>query len=126
MDSCNARYVLNDCQCLADPMDVYSTACGYVSKIDGLVYPCDPGCCGTKCDNKNTKITRVEVRPSAGVSLPTGYGLNLQQNEDPSDLPGASAFAPPIRYDSGYKVWQILLIALLPLILVLVLSFFLT
>ncbi len=125
-NSCNARYVLNDCQCLADPMDVYSTACVYVSKFSGSVYPCDPGCCGNKCDNKNTNITRTEVRPSAGVSLPPGYGLNLLQNEEPSDIPGASTFTPLKPYDSGYKVWQILLIAFLPLILVLVLSLFLT
>ena len=126
MTSCNARYVLQDCQCLADPMDVYSTICGYVSKTDGLVYPCDPGCCGNKCDNKNTKITRVEVRPSAGVALPTGYGLNLPINDDESGIPGASTFVSPTPYDSGYKVWQILLIAFLPLFLVLVLSLFLT
>jgi hypothetical protein len=69
---------------------------------------------------------KIEVRPSAGISLPTGYGLNLAQNEDPSDIPGASTFTPLKSYDSGYKVWQILLIAFLPLILVLVLSFFLT
>jgi hypothetical protein len=107
-------------------MDVYSTVCGYVSKTDGLVYPCDPGCCGNKCENKNPNINRVEVRPSAGVSLPTGYGLNLPLNEESSDIPGASTFTPLKSYDSGYKVWQILLIAFLPLILVLVLSFFLT
>jgi len=126
MNSCSARYVLHDCQCLADPMDVYSTVCGYVSKTDGLVYACDPGCCGNKCDNKNTNIKRVEVRPSAGVALPPGYGLNLLQNEDPTDIPGASEFVPPKPYDSGYKIWQILIIAFLPLILVLVLSLFLT
>ena len=126
VNSCNARYVLHDCQCLADPMDVYSTVCGYVSKTDGSVYPCDPGCCGNKCENKNTKINKIEVRPSAGISLPTGYGLNLPQNEEASDIPGASTFVPPTPYDSGYKVWQILLIAFLPLILVLVLSLFLT
>jgi hypothetical protein len=107
-------------------MDVYSTVCGYISKVDGSLYPCDPGCCGNKCENKNPKINKIEVRPSAGISLPIGYGLNLPQSEEESYIPGASTFVPPTRYDSGYKVWQILLIAFLPLILVLVLSLFLT
>ena len=123
--SCSARYVLHDCQCLADPLDVYSTVCGYVSKVDGLVYPCDPGCCSNQCKNRNPNIQRVEVRPSAGISLPAGYGVNLQQSEEASNIPGASDFVAPKPIGSNYKVWQILLIAFLPLILVLILSFFL-
>jgi hypothetical protein len=90
------------------------------------VYPCDPGCCGGQCDNKNPTISRVEVRPSAGVSLPAGYGLNLLQSEEPSETRGASEFVPAKPAESNYKVWQILLIAFLPLILVLIMSFFLT
>lgn len=124
--SCNARYVLHDCQCLADPLDVYSTLCGYVSKTDGLVYPCDPGCCGNQCDNKDPHITRIETRPSAGVTLPAGYGVNLPQSEQATTIRGASEFTPPTPIGSNYKVWQLLLIAFLPLILVLVMAFFLT
>jgi hypothetical protein len=97
-----------------------------VSKVDGLVYPCDPGCCGNQCENRDPNITRIETRPSAGVTLPAGYGVNLPQSDQPSVTRGASDFQPPTPVSSGYKVWQILLIAFLPLILVLVMSFFLT
>jgi hypothetical protein len=97
-----------------------------VSKTDGLVYPCDPGCCGGKCENRNPNISRIETRPSAGVSLPDGYGLNLPQSDQPSAVRGAADFQPPTHVGSNYKVWQLLLIAFLPLILVLVMAFFLT
>jgi hypothetical protein len=124
MSSCGAKYVLHDCQCLADPLDFYSTMCGYVSKRDGLVYACDPGCCGNTCDNKNPNITRVETRPSAGVDLPPGYGDKLMQSVEPSLIPGSAPFEPVPG--PNYKVWQIVLIALVPLILVIIMGMFLT
>jgi hypothetical protein len=112
---------------LTDPLNYYSTICGYISKQDGLVYPCDPGCCGNSCENNNKTIFPIEVRPSAGVSLPEGYGNNLATSVEPTPIRGASDFnALPSPYTSSYKVWEILLIAILPLIMVLVLSFFLT
>jgi hypothetical protein len=60
------------------------------------------------------------------VTLPTGYGLSLEQSEEPTILKGTSEFAAVPPYDSNYKIWEILLIAFLPLILVLALSVFLT
>ena len=127
MNSCGAKYILNDCSCLADPLNFYSTICGYVSKQNGLVYPCDAGCCLGNCENKNP-VTRQEVRPSAGIDLPPGYGVNIPQSNEPTSIPGASDFAPPSRAgaQTGYKVWQIVLIALIPLFLILILAPFLT
>jgi len=125
MNSCGAQYILRDCQCLADPLNFYSNICGYVSKQNGLVYPCDPGCCLGKCENKDA-ITRVEVRPSAGIDLPPGYGSNVPQSEEPSQLPGATPIYASTTLPPTYKVWQIFLIALIPLLLVLVLACFAT
>jgi len=134
MNSCGAKYVLRDCTCLADPLNFYSNICGYVSKQNGLVYPCDPGCCLGMCENKDP-VTRVEVRPSAGIDLPPGYGSNIPQSNDPSNFPGATPINTPTTLLPGgistpdtinYKVWQVLLIALIPLLLVLVLGCFLT
>jgi len=136
MNSCGAKYILNDCSCLADPLNFYSTTCGYVSKESGLVYPCDPGCCLGKCENKDP-VTRVEVRPSAGIDLPPGYGVNLPQSNQAAYIPGATEIGTSsILLPGGiqtstapmqttYKVWQVLLIALIPLLLVLVLACFL-
>ena len=146
MNSCGAQYILRDCGCLADPLNFYSNMCGYVSKQNGFVYACDPGCCGGKCENKDP-VTRVEARPSAGLDLPSGYGKNIPQNEEPSQLPGATPIDTPttllpggysssgLAFGGGlegstvrprYKVWQVLLIAIIPLILVLVLACFTT
>jgi hypothetical protein len=86
------------------------------------------------CENNNP-VTRVEVRPSAGIDLPAGYGSNIPQSNEPSNLPGATPINTPTTLLPGgistpdtinYKVWQVLLIALIPLLLVLVLGCFLT
>jgi hypothetical protein len=137
MNSCGAQYILRDCTCLADPLNFYSNVCGYVSKQNGFMYACDPGCCLGKCENKDA-VTRVEARPSAGIDLPPGYGQNVPQSEDSSQLPGATPIDTPTTLLPGglslkpqedaqkYKVWQILLIALIPLAMVLVLACFAT
>ena len=126
--SCSAKYVLKNCMCLPDPLNYYSTVCAYISKENGLLYPCDPGCCRGACDNTNPIIQRVETRPSAGIDLPEGYGFNLPQSEDPSAFPGATDLRdlPGARSEQsigGYKIWQILLMALVPLAVVLLSSF---
>ena len=134
--TCGAQYVLKDCACLADPLDFYSNMCGYVSKQSGFVYACDPGCCLGKCENKDP-VTRVEVRPSAGLDLPPGYGQNISQNEESSEFPGATDITTPttllpggitssVVSTGGYTMWQILLIAAVPVALVLFLACFLT
>lgn len=93
--SCRSKYILQQCQCLADPLDVYSTVCAYISKQNGLLYPCDPGCCAFSCKNKNPNISREEVRPAAGVRVRGGYGKKLPQSDEPSEFPGMSSFVDP-------------------------------
>jgi hypothetical protein len=136
--TCNAKYILNDCTCLTNPLDYYSNICGYVNKQNGLVYPCDPGCCLNACEATLPDILfKVETRPSAGVSLPQGYGYFIPQSDEPEytqnatdiDTPTTSyqvPASPAASEDSGYKVWQLFLIALIPLFLVLILACFLT
>jgi hypothetical protein len=140
--SCSNKYLLKNCECLADPMDVYSNVCAYISKQNGLLYPCDPGCCKFSCENKDPNISRREVRPAYGVTLPNGFGNNLQQSDDPSEFPGTASFvttdasSPGNPYpltpllpvvansqtmDVTLPVWKILLIALIPF-LVMILS----
>lgn len=123
--TCSAKYILQDCSCLTDPLNFYSNICGYVSKENGLVYHCDPGCCSNTCENNDPTIIRFESRPSAGLALPAGFGDKLPQSDEPTSIRGAT---PIPSKDQGptYKVWQILLIALLPLLLVLFMSLFLT
>ena len=138
MNSCGAQYILRDCTCLSDPLNFYSNICGYVSKQNGLVYPCDAGCCLGNCENKDP-VTRVEVRPSAGIDLPPGYGSNIPQSDQATNIPGATDITTSTILLPGgiqstttttqpptYKVWQVLLIALIPLLLVLFASCFLT
>ena len=134
--TCGAQYILKDCQCLADPFDRYSTLCGYIDKVDGLLYGCDTGCCLENCDNLNKIPEGLENRPSAGVSLPPGYGVNLPTSSIPN--PVGSPFPPadslrPMATDNvaagplakSFPIWKLLLIAIVPLILVVILSCFL-
>ena len=100
MGKCNVKFVLNDCQCLADPFDVYSTVCSYVSKVDGQAYPCDPGCCEPHCENTNPDMSRVEVRPSSGTLPAPIFGLNL---------PVAEHFGK----SASFPIWMSLLIVVL-------------
>jgi hypothetical protein len=48
---CSAEFVNSGCMCITDPMDITSKICGYVNKQNGLVYPCDLGCCTPACTN---------------------------------------------------------------------------
>jgi len=65
----------------------------------------------------------LENRPSAGVTLPPGYGDNLQTSNEPT--PTAKGEAPfSAQSPTRLLVWQVLLIAIIPLILVLILSCF--
>lgn len=121
--TCGAQYILKDCQCIADPFDRYATVCGYISKVDGLLYSCDDGCCSEKCDNLNKLPTGIENRPSAGVSLPPGYGNNLQTSSKPNPVGTPfSAVNSTGPLGSSVSAWKILLIAVIPLILVVLLS----
>lgn len=118
--TCGAQYILKDCQCLADPFDRYSTICGYISKVDGLLYSCDEGCCFEKCDNLNKIPAGVENRPSAGVALPLGYGVNIPTSSEPTSV--GAPFRPV--ESTSLPIWKVLAIAFVPLLMVLILSCF--
>jgi len=113
MGACDAKFALKFCDCLPDPRDPASTICGYVNKQNGLVYPCDVGCCAA-CPNQGTQPTqKVELRRSKGTTLPPGFGQNLLQ----SDLPTEPAGSAPFKSDGvgatkedPFKVWQIFLV----------------
>jgi hypothetical protein len=104
--------------CLTDPLDVNSSICGYLNRKNGLVYPCDLGCCAPSCHNVG-KIPRFnqEFRRSGDGSLPPGFNVNLPQSDEPSTTPWVYSFSPPI--DTGYKVWQIFLVGFVFLVIIL-------
>jgi hypothetical protein len=91
MLTCGQEFITKDCGCLADPMDPWSTVCGYVNRQNGLVYPCDPGCCNPVCTNvgKSPKFG-VEYRKSAGTTLPEGFNVNLATSDEPSPPAGGA------------------------------------
>jgi|688.fasta_scaffold388259_2 hypothetical protein len=112
--TCNQEFVMQGCMCLADPMDPYTTVCGYINRQNGLVYPCDPGCCVPKCTGGSAHAPRmgVEMRASTGITLPDGFNVNLPQSDLPTETPGATELlfppAPP-----PLKVWSAVLNAFL-------------
>ena len=112
MSACDAKFALKFCDCLPDPMDPASTICGYVNKQNGLVYPCDVGCC-SKCPNQGTQPSqKVELRKSKGTTLPPGFGQNLLQSDLPTEPKGSAPFEGARQGDAEdpFKVWQIFLV----------------
>lgn len=111
MSACDAKFAMKFCDCLPDPIDPSATICGYVNKQNGLVYPCDVGCCA-KCPNQGTQPSqRIELRKSKGTTLPPGFGQNLVQSDLPTE-PKKSAPFEAARPDAEdpYYVWQIFLV----------------
>ena len=83
---CKVDFLTKGCQCLTDPMDPTNPICAYVSTDNGLVYPCDIGCCQPNCGTKPGHLPRmdVEFRPTFGGTLPPGFNVNLPTNSDTS------------------------------------------
>lgn len=81
---CKVEFLTKGCQCLTDPMDPTNPICAYVSTDNGLVYPCDMGCCQPRCGTKPGHLPRmdVEFRPTFGATLPPGFNVNLPTNSD--------------------------------------------
>lgn len=134
---CASEFVNKYCECLPDPVEPGSTICGYINRQNGLVYPCDVGCCQPACNNPGRQPPqRVELRKSKGTTLPPGFNLNLVQSEQPSDIPGATPLAAPTNFytppptkiqgDAAleYKVWNIFLLMFV-LLAVMVMALFL-
>jgi hypothetical protein len=110
--------------CLADEMDPYSKVCGYVNRQNGLVYPCDPGCCGGLC-NKPVAGVRFHIDPyQYSENLPPNFNINLPQSDEPSVIPGTAPFVPvPIIETVTMPVWEVFIFPGLLLILILIASF---
>lgn len=123
---CASEFVNKYCTCLPDPVEAGSTICGYINRQNGLVYPCDVGCCQPACVNPGRQPPQnVELRKSKGTTLPPGFNVNLAHSDRPSDIPGATPLAaptnfytpPPSKAQGGgggpapeYKVWNLFLL----------------
>jgi len=122
--TCRGEFVLKNCLCLPDEMDPSSKVCGYVNKQNGLVYPCDIGCCGGLC-NKTVAGVRFHIDPSQySETLPEGFNVNLPQSDKPSTIPGAAPFmevSAPVR--PIMPVWELFIFPGFLLILILVAAF---
>ena len=81
---CGAQYIIKGCQCLTDPMDPRNPICAYVSRDNGLVYPCDPGCCQPNCGTKLGHLPRmdIEFRKTFGGTLPPEFNKNLETSDE--------------------------------------------
>lgn len=121
---CSVELLNSGCQCLTDPFDVSLTTCAYISKLDGLMYPCDSGCCLEQCTSTTPLPPRVELRPSAGVNLPDGFGNSLPISTEPSAIPGAAEISipPPVVQTSKELYTSPLFWALVLLMLIMFLG----
>ena len=77
-----------DCQCLPGPT---GTFCGWVSRGDGIVHPCDPACCQPSCDGP-APSSQGEYKATYGTGVPPGFGLNLQTSDRASRFKLESPF----------------------------------
>ena len=139
MSACSAKFITKNSQCLADPLNPWATICGYTDRNNGLVYPCDLGCCVPKCDGLGHQPPgAVQFKKSDGNKLPLGYGVNLPQSETPNLPTGATEFgAPTASYEAApngpnvqngpnapvYRVWQFAMTLFIILAVVLLSSF---
>ena len=82
--ACKVEFLTKGCECLTDPMDPTNPICAYVSTDNGLVYPCDVGCCQPNCGTKKGHLPRmdVEFRPTFGGTIPPGFNVNSTDTVD--------------------------------------------
>ena len=124
--SCGVQYITKGCQCLTDPMDPFNPICAYVGRDNGIVYPCDPGCCQPNCGTVKGHEPRmdIEFRQTFGGTLPPGFNENLITNGDPSPTKGEAPFTPvpPQNPTVGDKARQMLTALCLILILGLIIG----
>ena len=120
MSTCSSDLVSKECQCLANPTDPGSQVCAYINRQNGLVSPCDTGCCVPRC-NINLALPSIlqfknEFRASTGTALPSGFGVNLATSDEPTGIKDSSNYEPP---DTRYQtVWERMIIPLLMLVIV--------
>lgn len=117
--NCHAQFVNVGCMCITDPLDTTSKICGYINKKNGLVYPCDLGCCAPSCHTIGPMpLFNQDFRPSGDGTLPPGFNVNLPQSDEASTTPGATSL-PDSPIEPSYKVWQIFLVAFVFLVTIL-------
>jgi hypothetical protein len=102
-------------------MDPYNYVCGYVNIQNGLVYPCDPGCCGGKC-NQTVSGVRFKIDPSQYAdNLPAGYNINLEKSD--TATPGPGTPIPETKPSVSTPVWKVMIIPIIVLVFILLLFF---
>lgn len=115
--NCSVEFLTKYCQCLPDVMDPTANICGYVNRQNGLVYPCEPGCCAPSCGTRFGIIPQIglEFRPST-ISLPPGFNENLATNDLPTEKAQEKDFYPLMIFQD-IELWK-LLVALCVIILI--------
>ena len=120
MTTCSSDLITKGCQCLSNPIDPGSQVCAYINRQNGLVSPCDAGCCVPKC-NINRDLPGIlqfqnEFRASTGTALPPGFGVNLATSDEPTRNKEETIYVEPAgRY---LTVWERMIIPLLMLVIV--------
>ena len=120
MSTCSSDLITKGCQCLSNPIDPGSQVCAYINRQNGLVSPCDSGCCVPKC-SINTELPSIlqfqnEFRASTGTALPPGFGVNLATSDAPTRKKDETEYIEP---DTRYQtVWERMTIPLLMLVIV--------
>ena len=120
MTTCSSDLITKGCQCLSNPIDPGSQVCAYINRQNGLVSPCDAGCCVPKC-NINRDLPGIlqfqnEFRASTGTALPPGFGINLATSDEPTRNKEETEYVEPdVRYQA---VWERMIIPLLMLVIV--------
>lgn len=118
--TCSSDLVTKGCQCLANPVDPGSQVCAYINRQNGLVSPCDTGCCVPRCNiNKDLQSIlqfKNEFRASSGTAIPKDFGVNLVTSDAPTQTKGSYEYTPP---DTRYQtVWERITIPLLMVVIV--------
>jgi hypothetical protein len=69
-------------------MDPTNYICAYVNRQNGIVYPCDMGCCTPMCGTKPGHEPRkdIEFRQTFGGTLPAGFNVNLATSAEPTQV----------------------------------------
>lgn len=136
MSTCKQEFLNKGCMCLANPLNPWKTVCGYINRENGLVFPCDEGCCIPSCDGPafGPRFDQ-EVRRSTGTELPPGFGKDLAQSDEPtsgcsartmksgskkgsctSDFGGGAGWQTVVQPDR--KVWELALSGCVLLVLI--------
>lgn len=83
-----------DCQCLPGPT---GTFCGWIGRSDGIVHPCNPGCCQPACDGPPPS-NLGEYKATYGTGVPPNFGQFLMTSERATKLKYESPFSNTTPY----------------------------